>query len=123
MFISLDLSDSACPVPLSWDYSSRNTGVGCHFLLQRLFRTQGSNQLFMQLLIWQADSSLLNHLGSPDISYCGEKKVIQIKICMFNMGTFSHILLLGSKCADPSTITFQSRGEIRRLIINGTDKV
>ena len=28
-----------CP----WDFSSKNTGVGCHFLLQGLFLTRGSN--------------------------------------------------------------------------------
>ena len=28
-----------CP----WDSPGRNTGVGCHFLLQRIFLTQGSN--------------------------------------------------------------------------------
>ena len=28
-----------CP----WDFSSKNSGVGCHFLLQGIFPTQGSN--------------------------------------------------------------------------------
>ena len=27
----------------SWDFSGKNTGVGCHFLLQGIFLTQGSN--------------------------------------------------------------------------------
>ena len=26
-----------------WDFPGKNTGVGCHFLLQRIFTTQGSN--------------------------------------------------------------------------------
>ena len=39
-----------------WDFPGRNTGVGCHFLLQRIFPTQGSNP---QLLHCQADSLLL----------------------------------------------------------------
>ena len=26
-----------------WDFPSKNTGVGCHFLLQGFFSTQGSN--------------------------------------------------------------------------------
>ena len=26
-----------------WDFSDKNTGVGCHFLLQGIFPTQGSN--------------------------------------------------------------------------------
>ena len=38
-----------CP----WDFSGKNTGVGCHFLLQGIFPTQGSTPC---LLRWQADS-------------------------------------------------------------------
>ena len=36
--------------------------MGCHFLLQGIFPTQGSN---LRLLHWQADSLPLHHLGSP----------------------------------------------------------
>ena len=35
-----------CP----WDYPGKNTGVVCHFLLQGIFLTQGSN---LHLLHWQ----------------------------------------------------------------------
>ena len=38
-----------------------NTGVGCHFLLQGIFLTQGSNP---HLLHWQVDSLPLSHLRS-----------------------------------------------------------
>ena len=34
-----------------WDFPSKNTGVGCYFLLQGIFPTQGSN---LCLLHWQA---------------------------------------------------------------------
>ena len=44
-----------CP----WDYLGKNTGVGCHFLLQRIFLTQGSNP---HLLHWQVDSLPPSHL-------------------------------------------------------------
>ena len=30
---------------LTWDSPGKNTGVGCHFLLQGIFPTQGSNLL------------------------------------------------------------------------------
>ena len=33
----------ACWAPLFMEFFSKNTGVGCHFLLQRIFPTQGSN--------------------------------------------------------------------------------
>ena len=39
--------------------------MGCHFLLQGIFPTQGLNQHFLWLLYWQADSLPLCHLGSP----------------------------------------------------------
>ena len=35
------------------DSPGKNTGVGCHFLLQGIFLTQGLN---LHLLHWQADS-------------------------------------------------------------------
>ena len=47
------------------DSPGRNTGVGCHFLLQRIFSTQGLNLHLLRLLHWQADSLPLSHLGSP----------------------------------------------------------
>ena len=44
-----------------WDFPGKDTGVGCHFLLQEVFLTSGSNP---RLLHWQADSLPLSHLGS-----------------------------------------------------------
>ena len=46
-----------CP----WDSPGKNTGVGCHFLLQGIFPTQGMNSCLPH---WQGDSLPLNHLGS-----------------------------------------------------------
>ena len=46
----------ACQAPLSWSSPSKNTGVGCHFLLQGIFLTQGSNPHLLHLLHWQAGS-------------------------------------------------------------------
>ena len=34
-----------CP----WDFPGKNTGVGCHFLLQEVFPTQGSNPSLLHL--------------------------------------------------------------------------
>ena len=39
--------------PLSMEFSKKDTGVGYHFLLQRIFPTQGSNP---SILHWQEDS-------------------------------------------------------------------
>ena len=43
-----------CP----WDSPGKNTGMGCHALLQGIFLTQG---LSLPLLHWQVDSLPLNH--------------------------------------------------------------
>ena len=52
-----------------WDYPNKNTGMGCHFLLQGISLTHGSNQSLMSLLHWQVDSLPLNHLRSPHPSW------------------------------------------------------
>ena len=51
-----------CP----WDFPGKNMGVGCHFLLQGIFLTQGLN---LHLLHWQADSLPLSHWGSFHFIY------------------------------------------------------
>ena len=55
-----------------WDFLSKNTGVGCHFLLQGIFLTQGLNPC---LLHWQVGSLPLCHQRSP-----GGLHTVQAKI-------------------------------------------
>ena len=43
-------------------FQARNTGVGCHFLLQGILPTQGSNLHLLCLLCWLVDSSPLTSL-------------------------------------------------------------
>ena len=50
-----------CP----WDSPGRNTGVGCHSLLQGIFPTQKSTPCLLCLLLWQAGSLPLAPLGKP----------------------------------------------------------
>ena len=59
---------------------SKNTGVGCHFLLQGIFLTQGLNLHLLRPLPWQADSVPLSHLGSRRRMRGTEKQM--------NSGTF-----------------------------------
>ena len=47
-----------CP----WDFPSKNTGVGCHFLLQGIFLTQGSNLPHCRLILY-----CLSHQGNHRI--------------------------------------------------------
>ena len=50
-----------CP----WDYPGKNTGVGCHALLQGIFLIEGLNLYLLHLLGWQADVPP----GKPVIKY------------------------------------------------------
>ena len=48
-----------------WVFQAKITGIGCHFLLQGIFLTQGSNPCILCPLHWQADSSPLVPPGKP----------------------------------------------------------
>ena len=49
-------------------FPGKNTGVGCRFLLQGIFPTQGSNPCLLRLLPWQVDSLPLCHLESLQVN-------------------------------------------------------
>ena len=53
-----------CP----WESPGKNTGVGCHALLQGIFPTQGSNPCLLHLLHWQAGALPLTPPGQPSLS-------------------------------------------------------
>ena len=62
------MSDSLWPHGLQparllclWNFPGKNTGVGCHFLLQGIFPTQGLNP---GLLHWRQALYCLSHQGS-----------------------------------------------------------
>ena len=57
-----DSMDWSLPGSFVWDFTGKNIGVGCHFLLQGIVPTQGPNP---GLLLWQVDSSPLSYKGSP----------------------------------------------------------
>ena len=64
--------------PLSMDSPGKNTGVGCHSLLQVIFPTQGLNLHFLHLLHWQAGSFPLLPPGT--LSYWGAEGVLLIAL-------------------------------------------
>ena len=59
LFVTPWTEDSRLFCP--WDFPGKNSGVGCHFLLQGIFLNQGLN---LHLLHWQANSLSLSHKGS-----------------------------------------------------------
>ena len=65
----------ACQAPLCpWDFQGKNTRVGCHFLFQGNFPTQGWNPYLLRLLHWWAGSLPLSHQGSP-LLWLGSSKI------------------------------------------------
>ena len=52
-----------CP----WGSPGKSTGVGCRFLLQGIFLTQGSNLHLLRLLHWQVGSE---PPGNPNAEMC-----------------------------------------------------
>ena len=50
-----------------WDSPGKNTGESCLSFLQGIFLTQGSRLYLLHLLLWQMDSLLLSHLGTPSM--------------------------------------------------------
>ena len=51
------------------DSPGKNTGVGCHFLLQGIFPSQGLKLHLLHLQHWQVDSLPLCHLGNPNTAH------------------------------------------------------
>ena len=82
-------------------FSRQEYQSGLPFLLQGIFLTQGLNP---HLLLWQVDSLLLSHLGSP------MKLIIKCK------GSGSHILATTSKITHLFAIC--SLSQTSRLLIS-----
>ena len=55
------LGTVAHQAPLSKEFSVKNTGVGCHFLHQGIFLTQGLNPPLLHLLHWQYPARQANN--------------------------------------------------------------
>ena len=53
-----------CP----WDSPGKNALMGCHFLFQGIFWTQGSNPSLLCLLHWEEDALPL-YLGGKSLKY------------------------------------------------------
>ena len=88
---------------LSMWFSRKNTGVGCHALLQGIFLTQGSNPRLLKLLHWQASflSLVLHgklhvlisnnmHDIKHHLKYLSRIKLLLIHICL-NSKVHTHV--------------------------------
>ena len=75
----------ATPWTAAWllrpgSFPGKNTGVGCCFLLQGIFPTQGLKLLLLHLLHWQADSLPLAQPGKPEEGGEGQNSVFTMRI-------------------------------------------
>ena len=70
----------------SWDFPGKSTGVGCHFLLQGIFPTQGSNPGLQHC---RQTPYCLNHQGAHSI-----QQVPFLKICFI----YSSCCLVAKSC-------------------------
>ena len=84
-----------CP----WNSPGKNTGVGCHFLLQEIFPTQGSNQ---GLLCFRQILYHLSHQGS----YAGKRRVRKKNMAQGTHGVAWNIVLDFSICLQILSLLF-----------------
>ena len=96
-----------------WNFPGKNTGVGCHFLFQGIFLTQGLNLHLLCLLYWQADSLPLAPPRKPYI-YKNLRITKKKKKCVFTFNSFE--LLPGLK----SSMRVSSRAETPSVKLRGT---
>ena len=67
-----------CP----WEFPGKNTGVGCHFLVQRTFLTQGLNP---SLLLGRWILLPLSHLGSSGSALARNKTLTAPEETLYNL--------------------------------------
>ena len=67
-------------------FQARNTEVGCHFLLQGIFLSQGLNPCLLCLLNWQVNLLPPHYLGSRIVRVC----LLQVRVS-FSRRDNSHL--------------------------------
>ena len=102
----------ACRLFCPWNFPGKNTGVSCHFLLQRISQTQGWNPCLLCLLHWQAGplplvspGKLLYINSSPLLSASCHQKYLLINLHPLGKVKnylFLHLIILFSN--NPSAI-------------------
>ena len=96
--------------PCPWNFAGKNTGVGCHYQLQRIFLTQGLNPRLLSLLHWQAGSLSLVPPGKPLLLVigvlCSQDYDLQEFVTLVPTSTQSGELVFRHSDAEPSR-TFQ----------------
>ena len=107
---------------LSMEFSRQNTGVGCHFLLQGIFLTQGSN---LYRLHWRVDSLPLVPLGSrPRLSLDLPPIMYDLLCILYELCMTLFILNLSYCCIQcESRYSVNSYEFNQELSLGGTNKL
>ena len=79
----MDLQPTGLLCP--WYSPVKNTGMGCHALLQEIFQTQGLNPYLLRLLYWQAGSLLLAPPGKPVYIY------MCMCVCVYSFSVYVYL--------------------------------
>ena len=84
-----------CQVPLSWNFPGKNNGLGCHFLLQGIFPTQGSNLCPLSLLHCRCT---LYHWATREawVLYISKVNDLRSHRASCSLLFFSHSVMFGS---------------------------
>ena len=118
--------DCTQPANCPWNPPGKSTGVGCHFLLQGIFPTQGLNLSLLHLLHWQVGSLLLTPPGRPLRCKCCRnscQRGVNSSFILVNFLEFFGISLICS-CLNPWIRTLRYRGPAVyiRIIENQCDQ-
>ena len=117
----------ACQAPLSMGFSRRETGVGCHGLLQGIFLTQELNSSLLCLLIgrrhgkchgtcsatWEDTFKTLSYVLSPNPAFCfssvievspGQKKRKKFSVILGKIKAINACIFL-IRCSSTKVVT------------------
>ena len=92
------------------DFPSKNTGVGCHFLLQEIFLTQGQN---LYLLQWRMDSFTTEPPGKNM-----HQQFILFK-CLYSSPLYKYIMIVYHFPVNRPLVHFYSQ-DVMNLVFTST---
>ena len=115
----MDCSPPGSSVLHTGDFPSKNTRVGCHFILQGIFLTQGSNRglLHCRQILYQ-----LSHQESPTLHKTKSKEMARRMFCLFIRCQYQLIIkYLLCECTDQQTLVMWKYSKCWITLLNCTD--
>ena len=100
----------------AWNSPGKSTGVGCRFLLQGLFPTQGSD-LCLYLLHWQVGSFLPGHLEERGRQRRNIRKILVLSEKLRTLNSVLVLLFMNTKLFFFLTKLNQSQQPRKRCLL------